>query len=68
MAYNSIFGMVGGATTFFLAWRYFNGLEGQTLYRPGYMVMAAWVGALAALQPAWGAVRMSITDALRYAD
>ncbi len=26
------------------------------------------VGALAALQPAWSAVRMSITDALRYAD
>jgi putative ABC transport system permease protein len=31
-------------------------------------LLAVPVGALAAFQPAWSAVRMSITDALRYAD
>jgi hypothetical protein len=31
-------------------------------------VLAVPVGALAALQPAWSAVRMPITEALRYAD
>jgi Na+/melibiose symporter-like transporter len=56
MSYNSIFTVVGGALTFFCAWTYFGSVEGGTSYRPGYAVMAAWVGSLAAfvvLASAW---------------
>lgn len=49
MSYNSIFGVVGGASVFFLAWTYFGGLEGGTNNPDGYPIMAACVGILAGL-------------------
>ncbi len=49
MSYNSIFGVVGGASAFFLAWTYFGSLEGGTMNQAGYPVMALFVGTLAGL-------------------
>jgi Na+/melibiose symporter-like transporter len=49
MSYNSIFGVVGGASAFFIAWTYFGTLEGGTMNRGGYPVMATVVGAIAAV-------------------
>ncbi|MBW2698513.1 MAG: MFS transporter, partial [Deltaproteobacteria bacterium] len=49
MSYNSIFGVVGGASAFFFAWTYFSSLDGGTMHRAGYPVMAAGIGVIAAL-------------------
>jgi Na+/melibiose symporter-like transporter len=49
MAYNAIFGVVGGASTFFLGWTYFGIVEGGTAYRSGYAVLAGGVAIFAAL-------------------
>ena len=43
MSYNSIFGVVGGASAFFLAWTYFGAIDGGTSYRPGYSAIAGAV-------------------------
>ncbi len=49
MSYNSIFGVVGGASAFFLGWTYFGTLEGGTSYRPGYSSLAGAVAIAAGL-------------------
>jgi Na+/melibiose symporter-like transporter len=49
MSYNSIFGVVGGSSAFFLGWTWFGSLPDGELHRPGYAVMALFVGGIAAL-------------------
>ncbi len=49
MSYNSIFGVVGGASAFFLAWTYFGSLDGGTMNRAGYPAMGVAVGVSAGL-------------------
>lgn len=49
MAYNSILGMVGGATTFFLCWTWMGIAEGGTANRENYMPIGLIIGGLATL-------------------
>ena len=47
MAYNSILGMVGGATTFFLAWTWLGMAEGGTANRDNFMPIGLVIGVAA---------------------
>ena len=49
MSYNSILGMVGGASTYFLAWTWLGSAEGGTQNADNFMVMGAVIGIFAAL-------------------
>ncbi len=52
MAYNSILGMVGGATTFFLTWTWLGAAEGGTSARENFMPIGLVIG-VAAMVIVW---------------
>lgn len=49
MAYNSVLGMVGGASAFFLCWTWFGLAEGGTARAENYMPIGLVIGGLATL-------------------
>src|SRR5262245_39880120 len=64
MSYNSVFRVVGGASTFFLAWTWFGRLEGGPGARDGYSGLGLAVG-LAAAAILWQRTRRSSASSTR---
>jgi Na+/melibiose symporter-like transporter len=49
MSYASLFGLVGGASTFFFGWTWFSKIPGAATVRSGYPALGATVGIFAAV-------------------